>query len=160
MKRIFSLMLVAGLVACEDKPTHVFFESPSDENLVGTWVGTIEITTTNDVGYNYGSPADRGFNFPVVIDLNDHGGFTLITSGYPTSFDNGSDRTCRGAYTRIDSRSLSFFPAAACRALPMTKYTIGRVAPDGITLTANANVVGNPSASYLPMRVFMRLERD
>lgn len=159
MMRFSSLLLATALIACDDKPTHVFFEEPSEANLVGTWVGTAEISTAEDIAGNIGAPSDRGFNFPVVITLDGSNGFTLFTSGYPTDFEDGADRTCRGAYTRT-SRSISFFPVEACRALPMTTYTLGRVAPGGITLTARSNSATGSATQYMTTRVFMRLDRD
>lgn len=159
MNRFHLPVLAALVAACGPEPTHVFFESPSVANLVGTWSGTEEITTAEDNSPNVGSPADRGFTFPVVINFDNQGRFTLFTTGYAASFDNDSDRTCSGAYTR-KSNTISFFPSESCRALPMTKYSIGRVLPTGITLEASSNAVGNASASYLTMRVFIRLDRD
>ena len=161
MKR-FPLLLLAGCLtaACDAEPNAFFFQGPSDANLVGSWSGFEEITTAEDNAGNVGSPADRGFSFPIVINLESNGRFTLFTSGYPTSFDDPNDRSCRGSYTRTDSRSISFFPNESCRALPMTKFTIGRVAPAGITLEARSTAVNNPAANYLTMRVFIRLDRD
>jgi hypothetical protein len=158
MKCFYYPLLAVVVAGCDVDPTHVFFESPTDANLVGNWSGIEEITTAEDNSPNVGSPADRGFSFPVVINLTSDGRFTLITAGYPTSFDNQSDRSCSGVYTRR-ANTVTFFPRESCRALPMTRYTVGRVLPSGITLNANTNSVGNP-APYLTMRVFMRLERD
>jgi hypothetical protein len=159
MKPISLLALAAVLTACDDKPTHVFFQSPSEANLLGTWVGTAEITTAEDIGNNIGAPSDRGFSFPVVITFGAGHRFTLLTSGYPTDFEDAYDRTCRGAYTH-NSRSLSFFPEEACRALPMTTYTVGRVLPAGITLTARSNAAVSSATQFMTTRVFMRLNRD
>jgi hypothetical protein len=152
-------MLAVGLAACDDKPTLIFFETPSEASLIGTWVGTAEITSAEDISNNIGAPSDRGFNFPVVISFDDRNRFTLITSGYPTNFQDQTDRTCSGAYTR-NSRSISFFPVAACRALPMSTYTIGRVLPNGITLTARSNAATSSATQFMTTRVFIRLNRD
>jgi hypothetical protein len=159
MKRFTYVMLAAGLAACDDKPTHVFFAAPTDEQLVGTWVGSEEISTAEDISGNIGAPSDRGFNFPVVITFDDNQRFTLITAGYPTDFEDGTERVCHGVFTH-DSRSISFFPAGACRALPMSTYTVGRVLPTGITLTARSNAAVGSATQYMTMRVFMRLNRD
>ncbi|HET9440680.1 MAG TPA: hypothetical protein VFO52_10940 [Longimicrobiales bacterium] len=156
----FALLAALAVAGCDDVPTHVFFNQPSSENLVGTWSGVEEITTAEDIGgSNVGSPADRGFTFPVLMNFEHNGRFTLITSGYSTSFDDESDRTCWGSYTR-SSHTISLFPFESCRALPLTRYTLGSVLPNGITLQAHSTAVNNPSASYLTMRVFIRLERD
>lgn len=160
MKQLRVLVAALAVAACGDEPTHVFFGEPSDNNLVGTWSGMEEITTAQDNASNFTySDSDRGFSFPVAINFDDRGRFTLFTANFPASYDYDSDRTCSGAYTR-KSNTISFFPSHACRALPMTKYTIGRVLPGGISLEARSNTVGNASASYLTMRVFIRLERD
>jgi hypothetical protein len=161
MKRFpFTLPIALLIGACDVDPTHVFFQSPSDANLVGSWSGMEEITTAEDISGNVGSPADRGHQFPIVLNLDASGRFTLFTSGYPTSFTRPEDRSCSGVYTRTDSRSISFLPNESCRALPMTKFTIGRTLPDGITLEAKSTAVNNPAASYLTMRVFIRLDRN
>ncbi len=160
MKRYFYVLPALLFAACDVDPTHVFFQGPTDANLIGTWSGMEEITTAEDNAGNVGSPADRGFAFPIVLNLDSNGRFTLFTSGYPTSFENQEDRSCSGVYTRSDSRSISFLPNSTCRALPMTRFTIGRVAPDGITLEARSTAVNNPAANYLTMRVFIRLDRD
>jgi hypothetical protein len=161
MKRFpWFLPIAALMAACDVDPDAVFFQSPSDANLVGSWTGTEEITTAEDNSGNVGSPADRGHQFPIVLNLDATGRFTLFTSGYPTSFERPEDRSCSGTYARSDSRSISFFPNESCRALPMTKFTIGRTLPDGITLEAKSLAVNNPAASYLTMRVFIRLDRD
>jgi hypothetical protein len=161
MKHTIPAVVLASLLfGCGPEPTHVFFEGPSDSNLFGSWQGIEEITTAQDNASNIGySNSDRGFAFPVLINFEANGRFTLITSGYPASYNDESDRTCSGAFTR-NSTTISFFPGESCRALPMSKYVIGRVLPNGITLEARSNSVGNSSASYLTMRVLIKLERD
>jgi hypothetical protein len=158
MKPASLIVLAALCAACDVDVTHVFRAEPSDENLIGTWSGIEEITSAEDNASNVGSPADRGYRFPVVMNLEDDGRFTLFTSGYATSYSNETDRTCSGIYTRR-SNTISFFPNESCRALPMTRYVIGRVLPQGITLEAHSNTYGN-SSSFVTMRVFMRLDRD
>jgi hypothetical protein len=162
MKQLRYLIIAASLSACDIDSVNVFPEDqiPSpDFNLVGTWTGFEEISTVQDIATNTGSPADRGYNFPIVVTLQADNRFTLFTSGYPTSFENEFERTCIGIYTQ-QNRTISFFPNESCRALPMTKYVLGAAVPNAITLSANSNSVGNPAANYLTMRVFMRLERE
>lgn len=161
MKRTLSAFAAAALLAgCGPEPTHVFFGEPSESNLVGTWAGIEEITTAQDNASNIGySDSDRGFTFPVVIHFESDGRFTLFTSGYPTSSFDTEDRTCSGAYTR-NSTTITFFPSYSCRALPMSKFNVGRTLQGGVTLEARSNVVGNASASYMSMRVFIKLARD
>lgn len=161
MKRKIPAFLAAALLAgCGPEPTHVFYGEPSESNLVGTWAGIEEITTAQDNASNIGySDSDRGFSFPVAINFESNGRFTLFTSGYPTSSIDSEERTCSGAYTR-NSTTISFFPVSSCRALPMTKFNIGRTLPGGVTLEARSNAVGNASANYLTMRVFIKLARD
>ena len=161
MKRFPTILVALALApACDADPNLFTFQTPSDASLVGSWSGFEEITTAEDNAGNVGSPADRGYSFPVVLNLDNNGRFTLVTSGYPTSFSNPDDRSCTGVYTRTDSRSIAFFPDESCRALPMSKYTIGRVAPAGITLESRSTAVNNPAANYLTMRVFFRLDSD
>jgi hypothetical protein len=161
MKHTLSAVAAAFVLAgCDPEPSHVFFAQPSESNLVGTWSGVEEITTAQDNASNIGySDSDRGYSFPVVINFEEGGRFTLFTSGYAATYDNPNSRTCSGAYTR-NSTTISFFPAQSCRALPMSKYVIGRVLPNGVTLEARSNTVGNSSASYMSMRVFIKLDRD
>lgn len=157
---LFTVAVATLMFGCGPEPTHVFYAEPSEANLVGSWSGVAEITTAQDNAANIGySDSDRGYSFPVVINFESSNRFTLITAGYPASYDNTTDRTCAGAYTR-NSNTISFFPTRSCRALPMSKYVIGRVLPGGVTLEARSNTVGNSSASYLTMRVFIKLERD
>lgn len=146
MKHLPILALMAmALPACGDEPTHVFFGEPSDSRLEGSWAGKEEIRTMQD---------NNAFSFPVLLQLDDDGRFTLFTTNYPASYDNEMDRTCSGAYTR-SGNSVAFFPSEACRALPLTKFTLGRVLPDGVTLEARS-----PNPSYASIRVFFWLERD
>jgi hypothetical protein len=156
MKPKILVLLAVLLVGCEGDDATVFFGSPPGTNVIGSWVGFTEITTADDIGTNTGSPADRGFTFPVFFDIAPNGRFTLITSGYATSFDEESERTCSGIWTR-EGYTISFFPTESCRALPMTRYVVGVVAPNGITLQANSN--NNRTYSPITMRVFIRLDR-
>ena len=144
--RNFPILLVATLclTACDDEPTAVFFAEPSDARLEGVWTGNEDIQTMQD---------NNVFTFPIVLSLDANNRFTLITSNYPTSFDNVNERTCAGAYTRVNN-TLRFFPATACRALPLTEFTLGRVLPGGVTLEARTYT------SFASVRVLMRLDRD
>ena len=139
---VFAMGLAAA--ACGEEPTHVFWAEPSDSRLVGTWTGVEEIRTMQD---------NNAFSFPILLNLDDDNRFTLFTAHYPASYDNESDRTCSGAYVR-SGNTLTFFPAHSCRALPLTKFTMGRVLPGGVTLEARSN------SSYASIRVLIRLERD
>ena len=146
MKHLGIALAALTLAACEvGEPTHVFFEQPSDNKLEGTFAGKEEIRTMQD---------NSAFNFPVLLNLQENGLFTLFTTNYPASYDDERDRTCSGAYTR-QGNTLTFFPARACRALPLTKFTLGRVLPDGVTLEARS-----PNPSFVNIRVFFWLERD
>jgi hypothetical protein len=145
MKHFHILALAAlTLAGCDEKPSHVFFAEPSDARLEGSWVGVEEIQTMQD---------NNRFSFPILLQLDGNGRFTLFTTNYPASFDSETDRTCSGAYAR-SSNTLTFFPNQACRALPLTVFTLGRVLPGGVTLEARTYT------SFASIRVFMRLERD
>lgn len=151
------LLLLAVLAAgCDDDEIGGVIGHSAQTSVVGVWSGFEEITTAEDPGSNTGSPADRGFSFPVLLEIRSDGRFTLITSGFSTSFDEESDRTCSGFWTR-EGHTISFFPVESCRALPMTRYVVGVAAPTGITL--NASTGSQPFTSPVTMRVFIRLDR-
>jgi len=118
--------------------------------LVGTWTGTAEITTAEDIG-----PQD-GTVFPVLLDLDKDGRFELITSNYPASFTDPSRRVCFGFWER-EGATLELFPVEACRALPFARYTIGRTFPDGLTL--DASTATSPVHTPGSIRIRMRLDR-
>ena len=158
MKRLAVFLLAAVLACDDDNEFGLVTGGATAGNLDGLWFGVEEITTAEDPGLNTGSPADRGFVFPVLLDLRRNGRFELVTSGFQVSFDDESERSCRGVYVR-QGHTISFFPEQACRALPLVKYSVGSVAPRGITLQANSRVPNN-AAPYLTMRVFFRLDRD
>lgn len=156
MKRITRLVLslVLPLAACDEKPDTIFFEEPSRDRLEGVWAGIEEITTDGDVAWNSTySTYGGGFSFAVVLTLDEDGFFSLTTSNFSTSFERASDRTCAGVFTHA-SGSLQFFPNEACRALPLRRFTIGRILDDGIALEARQ------LDSFASIRVRFRLERE
>ena len=157
------LLAVLGLSACGDAtaPTTVYNEEPSDARLTGAWSGTEEITTDNDITSNINFPGTTagGFSFPVVITFDGGNRFTLFTSNYPASYLDESDRTCSGIYIRSNN-TLQLFSTSDCRALPMTRYVMGRTLPDGISLEARTNTSGDPMASYASVHVRFNLTQD
>lgn len=161
MKKFFGFTALAlTLSACDDIPERVFFEPPSPTQLAGTWSGTGEITTADDIASNgtyneYG----RGFDFPVVIIFDGRGRFQLYTGNFATSTWNEADRTCRGVYTQSNAM-LRLLPDEHCRALPLTTFTIGRRLPNGITLDARTTSSTSSLANYASYRVTYRLTRD
>ncbi|MGQ0813096.1 MAG: hypothetical protein ACT4O1_01360 [Gemmatimonadota bacterium] len=158
--RILAVLAVLAVAACGDVPERVFFEQPAPVQLTGVWVGTEEITTDEDIASNssYGEYG-KGFSFPVVIDFDGRGRFTLFTGNFPTSYRNEADRTCSGVYTQT-SHTLRLLPNEQCRALPLTRFTIGRILPGGISLEARTGSSMSSLASYASVRVRFRLERD
>lgn len=161
MKQLMSAALVVlVLAACEPTTERVFFQEPSRTQLAGVWSGTEEITTDDDIAANstYGDYG-RGFNFPVVLQFDGRGRFTLFTGNFPASSYDESDRTCRGVYTQ-SSLTLRLLPDEQCRALPLHTYTIGRRLPNGITLDARTGTSLSSLASYASYRVTFRLEKD
>lgn len=161
MKRfpILATLAATVLVACDDKPTHVFIEAPSQAQLSGVWTGTGEITTDDDLAWNTTYGDDRGFSFPVVIQFDGNGKFLLSTANFSTSYNNGSARTCSGVYSKSNA-TLQFFPGELCRALPLTRFTIGRTLPSGLSLEARTGSAINSSASFVNMRVRFRLDPE
>ncbi len=161
MRTLTLCLSLAGtvlLAACDDDtdPMFIYQESARLE-LVGVWTGVEEITTVEGAsGIGLSGPS-RGFSFPVALTLRPDGTFQLFTSNLPASYSNESDRTCEGVFTR-QSSTVQFFPARACRALPLSTYAVGRVLPFGITLKAStANSVQYSAAS---IKVQLRLDRD
>lgn len=134
--------VMMGWVACDDgdHPEGWMFLAPGSEELAGLWTGQAVIagSTTGGVG---SSGELGGVRFPISLDLHRNREFTLRTVGYPVSGSNTEARTCTGVY-RVSARQLEFFPNAACRALPLYRYTIGRYAPDGLTLRGEAQGTG------------------
>ncbi len=163
MKRQLAALALGliGWSACGPVPDRVFFEEPSDRQLSGVWSGTEEITSDNDItpNINFPGPTAGGFSFPVVVSFDGQGRFTLWTSNFPTSYDNEADRTCGGVYTHANA-VLQFFPSEQCRALPMSKYTVGRVLAGGITLEARTGTTADPMASYESIHVRFNLKRE
>ncbi|MGH7471519.1 MAG: hypothetical protein ACRENP_26505 [Longimicrobiales bacterium] len=150
----FGLACAALVAACEDTNDPVFiFEESAGFDLVGVWAGVAEITTAEKVGTNFGG----GFTFPVVLSLRLDRRFELITANFPTSYFDESDRDCKGVYT-VEGNSVRFFAEETCRALPLSRYSVGRVIPSGLTLSASTlNTVNQNNAT---IRVLMRLDRD
>jgi len=160
MKHFIAAFFAATVVGCGDVPERVFFEQPSDAQLEGVWAGTEEITTDDDLASNgtYGN-GGKGFSFPVVLQLDDRNRFSLWTSNFPTSYDDESDRSCSGVYTHSNA-TLRFFPSEQCRALPLSRFTIGRELGGGISLEARTGNSLDPLATYATVRVRFHLVRE
>lgn len=149
---IFGTMACILSLACEPVNEVVVFEEPTQEQLEGRWSGTTEITAANDIG-----STGRGIVFPVVLDLRKGGRFNLVTSNYPTSYTDESLRTCEGTWVRRGAM-LELFSFEACRALPVSRYAVGRTLPDGLTLDASTQTA--PTYTPASIRVSIRLVRD
>lgn len=155
---VFAALLSTALAACGPVPDHVFFQEPSRAQLSGVWTGVEEITTDEDIASNINFPGTNGFSFPVVIQFDGNGRFILLTSNYPTSYVNDAARSCSGLYTQSNS-SIAFFPHEVCRALPMSKYTVGRELSGGISFEARTNTSGSPLANYASVHVRFNLKQ-
>jgi hypothetical protein len=145
--------------SCDEDPNDPVFiyQEGARLDLVGIWSGIEEITSAEDPGFNLGVGNERGYTFPVVLRLHVGRTFELTTVNFPTSFDDDFDRTCVGTWVP-DVTSVHFFPESTCRALPLSRYSVGRVLPFGITLQAStADSFGQNNAS---IRVRLRLDRD
>jgi hypothetical protein len=151
-----SLASAALLSSCDDdgNPTFIFQESARFD-LVGVWAGVEDITTVE--GGSGAAGPSRGFSFPVTLTLRADGTFRLFTGNLPASYFSDEDRVCEGVFTRQNS-SVQFFPAQACRALPLATYAVGRVLPFGLTLQASTANTGQYSAASI--KVQLRLDRD
>ena len=157
--RFLPVLAVLTFAACDDKPTHVFVEFPSEAQLSGAWVGMGEITTDDDLAWNTTYGDTRGVSFPVVIQFSEDNNFTLRTSGYATSYNNEEARTCSGFFAKTNA-SIEFFPNSLCRALPLTQFTIGRTLPNGISLESRTGSAINSSSSFMNLRVRFRLDTN
>ena len=149
------LTVIAGmalaLAACDVEAGRVTFgDIPADTRLEGVWSGMTQISTAQD---------NSAFSFPVVLQLDRSDRFTLITANYPAAYDDQWDRTCSGIYTR-SGNTITFYPRYSCRALPLSRYTLGRTLPDGITMEANTNDIPSSMGNYASIRVLMQLERE
>ncbi|HUP90055.1 MAG TPA: hypothetical protein VM100_11910, partial [Longimicrobiales bacterium] len=138
-------------------------EDPTDNRLtnngmVGVWAGTEEITTDEDIASNLNFPGTNGFLFPVMIMLEGSGRFTLTTSNYPTSYNDLTRRTCTGLYTHANS-TIQFYPAEACRVLPLSKYTIGRQLSGGLSFEARTNT-STLAYTYTSVHVLFHLTKQ
>ena len=153
MFKMLPLIAVAVLVtACEPEDPFQIFQQPSNAELVGTWVGSAEITNPNDIGSNLNlGEQDRGFSFPVVINLRADRTFTLTTSNFPTSYEDEASRVCVGSWFRSNV-TVEFFAVRTCRALPLTKLTMGRSIGLNITLEAATQTLTNPSIGAIKVR--------
>lgn len=163
MKLAAFLATAVLLGACGEVPDRVMIEDPSDNRLtsdgyVGTWAGTEEITTDEDIASNRNYPGTNGYLFPVVVQLDGSGRFTLITSNYPTSYTDQSARICSGVYTHANS-VIQFYPGEACRALPLTKYTIGRELSGGISFEARTNT-STAAYTYTSVHILFHLTKQ
>ena len=157
-KKLPLIAAVALLAACEPEDPFQISEQPSNALLVGTWVGTAEITNPNDIGSNVNfGDQDRGFSFPVVLNLREDRTFTLTTANFPTSYDDEFSRICVGSWVR-DNVTLQFFAVRTCRALPLTKLTLGRSLGANITLTAATQTLTNPSIGEIKVRFTLSRE--
>ena len=160
MKYVAAVIIAGILAGCGEVPT-VYREQPATSLISGVWTGTEEITTDNDItsNVNYPGTTAGGFSFPVVVQFGSDGRFSLVTANFPTSYRYDEDRSCSGVYTRTSS-SITLVPTALCRALPMSKYTIGRTLYNGMTLEARTNTSGDPMANYASVHVMFNLQKN
>ena len=152
-KKLPLIAVVAlSAAACEPEDPFMIFEEPTNAELVGVWVGSAEITNPNDIGANVNlGDQDRGFSFPVVIQLRADRTFTLTTANFPTSYEDEASRLCAGSWFR-DNVTVQFFALRTCRALPLTKLTLGRSLGPNITLEASTQTLTNPSIGAIKVR--------
>ena len=158
-KKLPIIALVALMAAaCEPEDPFQISEQPSDALLIGAWVGSGEITNPNDIGSNVNlGEQDRGFSFPVVINLRADRTFTLTTANFPTSYDDEASRLCAGSWFR-NSGTIEFFAVRTCRALPLTKLTIGRSLGPNITLEASTQTLIGPTSGAIKVRFILSRE--
>ncbi|HEX7051558.1 MAG TPA: hypothetical protein VF188_15230 [Longimicrobiales bacterium] len=142
---------VLAVAACEtgEATTGIVFLDPSSESLVGRWAGVEEI----------GGERGVAVRFPVTLSLGADRRFVLRTVGFEVS-DGADARFCAGVF-RLEGNLLEFFPDAACRALPIARFVVGRSFPDGLTLEGSTGRGGgNPEFRGVDVRVRIVVERD
>ena len=157
MRRSITVVLLGVVLsACEEGTTELVIGNASPADVVGFWVGQEDITTEEDPGAG-NLLGTLGFTFPVALQLQSDGRFHLTTTNFPTRLDNEAARTCEGTYTRRGG-SIQFFANRACRALPLSRFTLGRTLPRGLNLDAStASVASSGPAS---IRVRIRVNRE
>ena len=150
-----AVTLAAG---CDSDQEEVLVAQPGLIDLAkfeGAWVGQEEITVAEDIGFG---SQDRGFSFPVVLLLRSNRQFELITTNFPTSYDDEESRVCRGIYSVEDDATVQFFATSTCRALPLTKFQMGPLFPAGMTLEASTGRAAFSGPGTIKVR--MRLARE
>lgn len=157
--RLLPVVVMAAVSACEPLPETFSLNEADNTKLIGVWSGIEEMTTAEDLGSNTNFPGTPGFSFPVIITFDANNRFTLVTSNFPTSYRYEEDRTCSGVYSR-SGYMISFFPTQLCRALPMSKFTIGRELSGGISFDARSNMSTSSMANYTSMYVRFNLVRE
>lgn len=136
---------------------------PDLEDVVGFWTGVEEITGAGGAAaiLLIGDQYQSGFRFPVALELRIDRSFVLRSFAVAVRDAGENDRVCTGVYA-IDGNTLKFFPNELCRPLPLSAYTIGRFAPDGLILEANTRapvlLSGDPAVGDIRVRI--RVERD
>lgn len=155
---LVALLLALGVAGCEEgADTAPLVVVPRGGDLVGMWTGTEEVTGATDVVSGVDGGIEEGVKFRVALRLRSDRAFRLWVSNFPVAGQTES-RVCEGVYD-LDGNILEFFPESVCRALPLSRFSIGRAFPDELTLDARTNRTTRTSTTG-SVRVFMRLERD
>jgi hypothetical protein len=156
MRRLSPAVLLLGVLCACDSDMHLAYADPRPDSLFGQWIGLAEITTQENLGSGP-TLGPRGFSFPIALTFFRDHTFRLHTVNFPALYHDENSRICEGVYSRT-SLNIEFFADRACRALPLTKFQVGRVLPSGITLQAStANV---PMYTPASIRVHLRLDRE
>lgn len=147
MRGILVLVTAAGVAGCE---AEINGAGVGPAGIHGLWIGSEEITDAADIASQ--SPDGRGFTFPVALELRPDGYFLLRSPSFSMGGQGDPDRkTCSGVYS-LSSRSISFFPNAECRALPLHRFELTTVLDRRLVLQAF-----EPEWN---MQVWIRAERD
>ena len=131
--------------------------------LAGLWTGHAEITSVEDAPRpTLAGATQRGFAFPVALELRADRVFTLRSFGYPIVGASAEDeRFCSGVFA-LEGNRIEFFPDDVCPALPLHRFTIGGWFPDGLELVAATRpaLPGQVFGDEASVRVRFRLQRD
>jgi hypothetical protein len=156
MRRLSPVVLLLGVFCACDSETNLFFADPLPDSLYGQWIGSVEITTQENPGSGP-TLGPRGYSFPVALNFGRDRHFRLNTVNFPALYNDEYSRICEGTFAR-DGIKMEFFADRACRALPLTKYTVGRLLPSGLTL--EASTANTPMYTPATIRVHFRIHRE
>ena len=92
-----------------------------------------------------------------IIDLAPKRGDILDRDGRPLAYNVDAESSAANPREVADPLK---FVNQLCRALPLTKFTLGRTLPNGISLESRTGAAINQSSSFMNLRVRFRLDTN